>query len=161
MENNYILACIFLPVLGAFLLPIIGKVSELARNLTSLILVAASLVFSLLLAPAVLAGHVITISHTLPLGFNLVFTADCLAVFMAIASSLVGTIIVLYSFGYISHYGNRNEYYLMVTLFLGAMMGLIYSGNLIFLYLFWEITAIASWRLIGFFREKEYVYNDQ
>ena len=157
MENNYILACIFLPVLGAFLLPIIGKVSELARNLTSLILVAASLVFSLLLAPSVLAGHVITISYVMPLGFNLVFTADCLAVFMAIASSLVGTIIVLYSFGYISHYSNRNEYYLMVTLFLGAMMGLIYSGNLIFLYLFWEITAIASWRLIGFFREREYV----
>ena len=157
MENNYILACIFLPVLGAFILPIIGRVSELARNLTSLALVAASLVFSLLLVPVVLAGHVITITHAFPLGFNLVFTADCLAVFMAIASSLVGTIIVLYSFGYISHYDNRNEYYLMVTLFLGAMMGLIYSGNLIFLYLFWEITAIASWRLIGFFREKEYV----
>lgn len=157
MENNYILACIFLPVLGAFILPIIGKASEAVRNLTALVLVSSSLIFSLLLAPAVLAGRVITISRILPLGFNLVFTADCLAVFMAIASSLVGTIIVLYSFGYISHYGNRNEYYLMVTLFLGAMMGLIYSGNLIFLYLFWEITAIASWRLIGFFREKDYV----
>jgi NADH:ubiquinone oxidoreductase subunit 5 (subunit L)/multisubunit Na+/H+ antiporter MnhA subunit len=42
----------------------------------------------------------------------------------------------------------------MVVLFLGAMMGIVFSGNLVFLYLFWEITAIASWRLIGFFREK-------
>lgn len=33
-------------------------------------------------------------------------------------------------------------------------MGIVYSGNLIFLYIFWEITAIVSWRLIGFFREK-------
>jgi NADH:ubiquinone oxidoreductase subunit 5 (subunit L)/multisubunit Na+/H+ antiporter MnhA subunit len=45
----------------------------------------------------------------------------------------------------------------MVVLFFGAMMGLVFSGNLIFLYLFWEITAITSWRLIGFFREKQHV----
>jgi NADH:ubiquinone oxidoreductase subunit 5 (subunit L)/multisubunit Na+/H+ antiporter MnhA subunit len=37
------------------------------------------------------------------------------------------------------------------------MMGLVFSDNLIFLYLFWEITAITSWRLIGFFREKQHV----
>ncbi len=157
MEQNYLLACVFIPVLGAFILPIIGRMSENFRNLTSLILVLSSLVLSLLLAPSALAGKITSISYVLPLGFNFVLTADCLAVFMAIASSLVGAIIVLYSFGYISHYSNRNEYYLMVTLFLGSMMGLVYSGNLIFLYLFWEMTAIASWRLIGFFREKEYV----
>jgi proton-translocating NADH-quinone oxidoreductase chain N len=132
--------------------------SEYARNLTALALVSASLIFSLLLAPAVLAGHIISISFPFPLGFNLVLTADGLAVFMAITSSLVGAVIVLYSFDYIHHYDNRNEYYLMVTLFLGSMMGLVYAGNLIFLYVFWEITAIASWRLIGFFREKEYVF---
>jgi NADH:ubiquinone oxidoreductase subunit 5 (subunit L)/multisubunit Na+/H+ antiporter MnhA subunit len=80
-----------------------------------------------------------------------------LAVFMAVVSSLVGAIIVLYSFGYISHYTNQNEYYLMVVLFLGAMMGIVFSANLILLYLFWEITAIASWRLIGFFREPKHV----
>jgi NADH:ubiquinone oxidoreductase subunit 5 (subunit L)/multisubunit Na+/H+ antiporter MnhA subunit len=45
----------------------------------------------------------------------------------------------------------------MVTLFLGSMMGLIFSANLILMYVFWEITAITSWRLIGFFREKNYV----
>ena len=45
----------------------------------------------------------------------------------------------------------------MVVLFFGAMMGLVFSGNLILLYVFWEITAITSWRLIGFFREKAHV----
>jgi len=64
---------------------------------------------------------------------------------------------VLYSIGYISHYEHRDEYYFMVVLFLGAMMGLVFSRNLIGLYLFWEITAIACWRLIGFFREKRHV----
>lgn len=76
---------------------------------------------------------------------------------MAMVSALISAIIVLYSFGYISHYENQDEYYLMVVLFLGGMMGIVFSANLIFLYVFWEITAITSWRLIGFFREREHV----
>jgi NADH:ubiquinone oxidoreductase subunit 5 (subunit L)/multisubunit Na+/H+ antiporter MnhA subunit len=104
--------------------------------------------------PVVLAGGTVIV-QLLP-GVNL-FYADKLAVFMSFVSSLVGTIIVLYSFGYISHYEHRDEYYFMVVLFLGAMMGLIFSRNLLALYLFWEITAIACWRLIGFFRDRNYV----
>ncbi len=104
-----------------------------------------------------MSGNKVTIFKPLPLGFNFTLTADMLAVLMAIVSSLVGAIIVFYSFGYISHYTNQNEYYLMVVLFLGAMMGIVFSANLIFMYLFWEITAIASWRLIGFFREPKHV----
>ena len=158
MENNTILlAIVFVPVIGAFLLPIIGGKSIRVRNLFALALVLVSLAGSAILIPQVLAGNKITIAKQFPLGFNFVLTADMLAVFMALVSSLVGAIIVLYSFGYISHYPNQNEYYLMVVLFLGSMMGIVFSANLVFLYLFWEITAIASWRLIGFFREPKHV----
>jgi NADH:ubiquinone oxidoreductase subunit 5 (subunit L)/multisubunit Na+/H+ antiporter MnhA subunit len=81
---------------------------------------------------------------------------------MALVSSFIGAIIVLFSFSYISHYENQNEYYLMVVLFLGAMMGLVFSAHLIYLYLFWEITAIACWRLIGFYRgEKDVLRADK
>ncbi len=149
-----LLSAIFVPVIGSFILPVIGKISERARNGLALCFVLVSLVGSSLLIPSVLAGNAVTFSRALPVGFNMVFTADSLAVFMAICSSLVGAVIVLFSFGYISHYENRNEYYLMVVLFLGAMMGIIFSANLICMFLFWEITAIASWRLIGFFRGK-------
>jgi len=76
---------------------------------------------------------------------------------MAIVSAFIGAIIVFYSFGYISHYKNQTEYYLMMVLFIGSMMGIVYSTNLIFLFVFWEISGICSWRLIGFYREKEYV----
>ncbi|MDO8535716.1 MAG: NADH-quinone oxidoreductase subunit L [Candidatus Omnitrophota bacterium] len=152
MENKILLLIIFVPVVGAFLLPLLKNISSGARNVAALLMVLVSLVGSCMLAPHVLAGNKITISQSFPLGFNFVLTADMLAVFMAIASSLVGAVIVLYSFGYISHYKNQNEYYFLVVLFLGSMMGIIFSANLIFIYLFWEMTAIASWRLIGFFR---------
>jgi len=152
MENKILLSIIFVPVVGAFLLPLLQNISKSLRNIAALLMVLVSLVGSCMLAPHVLSGDKITIFREFPLGFNFVLTADILAVFMAIASSLVGAVIVLYSFGYISHYKNQNEYYFLVVLFLGSMMGIIFSANLIFIYLFWEMTAIASWRLIGFFR---------
>ncbi|MFA6142808.1 MAG: NADH-quinone oxidoreductase subunit L [Candidatus Omnitrophota bacterium] len=157
MQTNVLLAIVFVPAIGSFLLPIAGRISEKLRNCLALLLVLTPLIGSAFIMPMIAAGEKITIMHGLPLGFDFILTADQLAVFMALVSSLISAIIILYSFGYIGHYKNRNEYYFMVVLFVGAMMGIIYSGNLIYLYLFWEITAITSWRLIGFFREKEHV----
>jgi len=156
MKNELLLyAIVLFPVVGAFSLPFLGKSSETLRNWFALAFISLSCAFSALLVPTVLAGHAITIQHNMPYGINFVLHADGLAVFMALISSFIGAIIVLYSFSYISHYDNRNEYYFMVILFLGSMMGLIYSGNLILMYIFWELTAVASWRLIGFFRGKK------
>ena len=158
MEKQLILLLIvFLPTIGAFILPVIGRVSETGRNRLSFLLVAASFILSFACLPTVLKGQTIVISKDLPLGLNFVLVADGLAVFVAMVSSFVSALIILYSFTYISHYEHRDEYYLMVVLFLGAMMGLVFSGNLILLYVFWEITSITSWRLIGFFREKQHV----
>jgi NADH:ubiquinone oxidoreductase subunit 5 (subunit L)/multisubunit Na+/H+ antiporter MnhA subunit len=148
---------VFLPLIGAVILPLVGRFSKGLRNLLAFMLVFSSFLFSILVLPSILHGQEIHIAINLPLGFNFILTADGLAVFMAIVSSLISAIIVIYSFSYISHYENQNEYYSMVVLFLGAMMGIIFSANLIFLYIFWEITAITSWRLIGFFREKTHI----
>jgi NADH:ubiquinone oxidoreductase subunit 5 (subunit L)/multisubunit Na+/H+ antiporter MnhA subunit len=152
-NDNAVLLAVFTPTLGSFVLPLVGRVSPTSRHFLALALVCVSLVASLALVPSVLGGTTVDVPLNLPANVHFSLHADALAVFMAIASSLISAIIVLYSFSYISHYGNQNEYYLMVVLFLGAMMGLVYSGSLILLYIFWEITALASWRLIGFFRE--------
>ncbi len=158
MKNELILLlAVFIPVCGAFVLPLAGRISAVFRNSLGFLMTLAPFVMAAMLVPPAAAGRIATVSANLPLGFNFVLIADCLAVFMALVSSFLSTIIVLYSAGYIRHYKNQNEYYLMVVLFLGGMMGLVFSGNLIFLYIFWEITAVASWRLIGFFRGKEQV----
>ncbi len=158
MKNELILLiAVFVPIITAILLPVIGKLSSRLRNMLAIAGVIAPLAAAALLIPAVSQGTVITVSKQFPLGFNFILTADGLAVFMAIVSSLISSIIVVYSLGYIDHYQNQNEYYCMVVLFLGSMMGLVFAGNLIFLYVFWEVTAIASWRLIGFFRGEKHV----
>ena len=148
-ESSLVLAAILTPSLGALLLPILGTVSKLARNATAAILVAFALIANLALIPSVFAsGQVIEASLV---GLRLL--ADGLAVFVGATSSLISLIIVIYSFDYIDRYDHQNEYYTMVVLFLGSMMGLVFSANLILLFIFWEITAVASWRLIGYFRK--------
>ncbi|MFA6431355.1 MAG: NADH-quinone oxidoreductase subunit L [Candidatus Margulisiibacteriota bacterium] len=143
MQETLVLLSVFTPIVGAFVLPLLGAVSKGARNYFALLLIAISCLASLFLLPYVASGGALVF---------FVFNIDALAVFMASISSFIGLIIVLYSLDYVSHYENQNEYYFMVILFLGAMMGLVYSDNLIALFIFWEITALACWRLIGFFR---------
>lgn len=156
MTNSAVLLSIVLvPVLGAFSLPAVGRLSTRFRNLLALGLVLYALAGTLLVAAPAFRGEPATTAALL--AHSLTLQADGLAVFMAVVSALISAIIVVYSFGYISPYENQGEYYLMVTLFFGAMMGLVYSTSLIFLYVFWEITAITSWRLIGFFRQRQHV----
>jgi NADH:ubiquinone oxidoreductase subunit 5 (subunit L)/multisubunit Na+/H+ antiporter MnhA subunit len=156
-----LLLTVFIPFFGSLLLPLAGFLSIRLRNYLSLAMVLSSLVLSASLLPQVLAGGPVLFQLNLDMGFlgnaPCIFKADTLAIFMAIVSSLIGSIIVFYSFGYISHYENQNEYYFMVVLFLGSMMGLVFASHLIFLYVFWELSALCSWRLIGFFREKEHI----
>jgi NADH:ubiquinone oxidoreductase subunit 5 (subunit L)/multisubunit Na+/H+ antiporter MnhA subunit len=152
-----LLAVIFIPFAGSFFLPLAGRISVFLRNILSLILILIALVCAVKIMPFCLQGQTLQFSSVLPLKFNFIVYADSLAVFMAIVSSAISAIIVAYSFNYISNYEHQSEYYFMVTFFLAAMMGIVFSANLIFLYIFWEITALTSWRLIGFFREKQYV----
>jgi NADH:ubiquinone oxidoreductase subunit 5 (subunit L)/multisubunit Na+/H+ antiporter MnhA subunit len=148
---------VFVPLVGACALPLVGRISSKARNAMAFLLVAIPFGLLISMLPQALSGAPYSFDIPLPLGLSFGFHADGLAVFMAMISSFLGLIIVFYSFGYLGHYEHQNEYYFYVVLFLGAMMGITLTTNLIFLYGFWELSALACWRLIGFFREKEYV----
>ena len=141
------------PLLGAFLLPAIGRRSERARNFAALGMLAVALLCAVLALVGVLNGAAPSLRAELPLGLTMGLRADALAVFMAITSCTVALAIVVYSFGYMREYAHLNEYYMMVVFFIGAMMGLVFSTNLILVYLFWECSSLCCWRLIGFYRD--------
>ncbi|MBO7666832.1 MAG: NADH-quinone oxidoreductase subunit L, partial [Firmicutes bacterium] len=147
-----ILACIFVPLLGSFLLPVLGRINTNARNLASLLFVLVSLVCAVLALHPALTGRPLRVWLELPQGLSLGFLGDGMAVLAALAFSLTAAVIIFYSFGYIERFENLNEYYFMVTLFMGAVMGAVFSTNLILTYAFWEITSICCWRLLGFDR---------
>ena len=157
-----ILVAILAPLLGAFLLPVAGKIAPYIRNLLTLVFILISFVASALALPPAIAGNPLQVYWLLPFGLTFGFLADSLAVFMALTVSMVTAIIVFYSFGYIyqeskRYEGNQNEYYLMVVLLIGSMMGLVYATNLVLIYLFWQMVAICCWRLVGFYRGQEII----
>jgi NADH:ubiquinone oxidoreductase subunit 5 (subunit L)/multisubunit Na+/H+ antiporter MnhA subunit len=145
------------PIVGSFTIPLAGLISKKARSLWSVLIALATTACSMLLIPFALQGGELAFRKTLAMGLDFIVVADALSVFMAVASSFIGALIVVYSLGYIGHEENQSEYYFIVLLFIGAMMGLVFSAHLVFMYLFWEIAAIACWRLIGFYRVREYV----
>jgi len=148
---------IFVPIIGSLTIPLAGMISRKVRSVWAVTIGLATSLFAVLLIPAALDKVEQVFRTPLALGMDFVLIADGLSIFMAATASFLGALIVIYSVGYMAHDENQNEYYLMVLMFIGAMMGLVFSANLIFLYLFWEIAAIACWRLIGFYRKKEYV----
>ncbi|MFA4925575.1 MAG: NADH-quinone oxidoreductase subunit L [Candidatus Aminicenantales bacterium] len=148
---------IFIPLLGSLLVPLAGAISPKLRSCWSVLIGGITAFLPLTLITQALHGGEVLWSKRLALGLDFVLIIDPLSIFMSIVSSFIGFLIIIYSLGYMHHEDHQDEYYLMVVMFIGAMMGLVFSGSLVFIYLFWEIIAIACWRLIGFYRQKDYV----
>jgi len=155
--ETIVLLTILVPIVGSFTVPLAALISRPFRSVWAVLVGAVTAALPLALVPFALRSGELVVRKPLVFGLDFVLVIDPLSIFMACVSSFVGALIVLYSIGYMHHDENQNEYYLMVLLFIGAMMGLVFSGNLIFLYLFWEIIAISCWRLIGFYRQPQFV----
>ena len=149
--ESLVLKSVLIPVLGPFLLPILNKISKDLRNIGAVLIIAMTFILNVYLMNSSF-GNEVKYVIAFPLGFDLILKLDPLSAFMATVTSLTSLVIVIYSIDYISHYPNQTEYYTMLVLFIGSMIGLVYSDNLMWMYIFWEITGFTSWRLVGFFR---------
>jgi NADH:ubiquinone oxidoreductase subunit 5 (subunit L)/multisubunit Na+/H+ antiporter MnhA subunit len=90
------------------------------------------------------------------LGLNLTFLVDGLALFFGLVVSGVGVLVVFYSTQYLDdHYRHHGRFYTFLLLFMGSMLGTVFAGNLLLMFVFWELTGITSFLLIGFLHEKE------
>ena len=84
---------------------------------------------------------------------SLTFTADGLAVTLTAIACVVGSLAVIFSVDYMRGEAQLGRFYAFVLLFIGAMSGLLLSGNLLFMFFFWEITALCSYALISFYND--------
>jgi multicomponent Na+:H+ antiporter subunit A len=84
------------------------------------------------------------------LGVNFSFYLDGLSLLLALLVSGIGTLIILYSGQYLAGDDHLPRFYALLSLFMVAMLGLVTAGNLITLFLFWELTSITSYLLIGY-----------
>ena len=92
---------------------------------------------------------------------------DRLSMLMCVIIGLIGSLIVIYSVGYMHGYHHlhteyedrRNYFFMLLFIFLGAMFGFVLSESLLWIDLFWEMTSVCSFLLIGYTRSKEAITN--
>jgi multicomponent K+:H+ antiporter subunit A len=144
---------ILLPlILGTTLVSLLKQSS---RRLTAFAAVGVSMTsLGLLLTQAreVFNGAVITQSWSwLPqLGIDFSFRLDALGLLFALLISGIGTLIYIYVYFYLGPKNSLNKLYLLLMLFMAAMLGISLSNNLILLLIFWELTSISSFLLVGY-----------
>ena len=104
--------------------------------------------------PAVLAGDLVTARlDWIPLlGLNVTFMLDGLGFFFAMLILGIGLLIIIYARFYLARNDNMGEFFTYLLLFQGAMVGIVLSDNILLLVVFWELTSLSSFLLIGYWK---------
>jgi NADH-quinone oxidoreductase subunit L len=143
---------LLLPWLGAFFVWVIGdRRPRLQHGLAAGFAVAAGLS-----ALGLLGFTSDQPALVLPLGGlfgDISFTPDGLGAFLAAVATVIGSLAVIFSIDYMHGEAQLGRYYAFILLFIGAMVGLALSNSLLFLFFFWEITALCSYALISFYND--------
>jgi multicomponent Na+:H+ antiporter subunit A len=90
------------------------------------------------------------------LGINFTTYVDGLALIFGLIISGIGALVTLYSIYYLSKEREAlDNFYVYLLLFMGAMLGVVFSDNILVLYLFWELTSISSFLLIAYWYQRK------
>src|ERR1035437_6427960 len=131
-------------------------------------LAIGSLAFSLLLSLAAF-GHVVagwahgeavreTVNFTwIQVGsanVDLGWVLDPLSAVMMLMVTFVGLLIFIYSTGYMAHDENFTRFFCFLSLFAGAMLGVVIANSVLLLFMCWELVGLTSYLLIGFWYQK-------
>ena len=149
MITTLIAVMIGVPWLGALVVWLVGDAREKLQHwlavLFSVITAAASIVLIFYATS--------TASLTIPMGGafgDFTFVPDGLGVFLSAIAAVIGSLAVIFSTSYMKGEHSLGRYYAFVLFFIGAMVGLVLSSNLLLIFFFWEITALCSYALISF-----------
>ncbi len=154
-DGGSLLAVIaILPFIGA-LVP--GVMIRAGRNACATFTAVPTLLALILLGlhvPGVMAGEVFqtTITWLPQLGLTASFFLDGLGLLFAGMILGVGLLIILYARFYLSGDDPMGQFYTYLLLFQGAMLGIVLSDNILLLLIFWELTSLSSFLLIGYWK---------
>ncbi|MEM9575972.1 MAG: monovalent cation/H+ antiporter subunit A [Pseudomonadota bacterium] len=143
-----------LPFLGALLPGLMNQAGRAACAGITFTVTLSAFIGLWTNAPAVFAGEVVTVGiDWLPLlGLNFNLMLDGLGFFFAMLILGIGLLIITYARFYLSRSDNMGEFFTYLLLFQGAMVGIVLSDNILLLLVFWELTSLSSFLLIGYWK---------
>ncbi len=143
-----------LPFLGALLPGLMYTAGRAACAGVTFTVTLAAFLGLLTNLPSVLAGEVLQarVLWMPELGLNLTLMLDGLGFFFALLILGIGLLIIAYARHYLSRDDHMGEFFTYLLLFQGAMVGIVLSDNILLLLIFWELTSLSSFLLIGFWK---------
>ncbi|MFH0763179.1 MAG: proton-conducting transporter membrane subunit [Candidatus Omnitrophota bacterium] len=146
---------IIIPLGCAFLIPVLSRFRQGLAPLLASLQAAALLAFSISSIFWLKTGIKIYYLGGWKPPFGICMVLDGLSVLMLIVVNLIGCLALIYSIGYIKKYTSPSLYYTLFCLLLAGLNGVVISGDLFNLFVFLEITSIASYALVAFGVEAE------
>ncbi|MGF1614814.1 MAG: monovalent cation/H+ antiporter subunit A [Gammaproteobacteria bacterium] len=145
-----------LPLLGAVLPLATIAHGRSACAWSAALAPAAALGLALWLAPAVFAGETLVVRQLWidSLGLHLALRLDGLSLLFVLLILGMGLLVILYARYYLSERDPMGRFYALLLLFMGAMLGIVLSENLLLMLMFWELTSLSSFLLIGYWQHR-------
>jgi multicomponent Na+:H+ antiporter subunit A len=151
---------ILLPFIFTLAVPYLYKKFNPRIHTGWFVLVIPILIFTYFITfiPKIATGNTITSTMSWIPSYQINFTAhmDGLSLVFGLLIAGIGALVILYSIYYMSkHREALHNFYIYLLLFMGAMLGLVFSDNIFVLYVFWEVTSVSSFLLIAYWYERE------
>ena len=143
-----------LPFFGALLPGLMNSAGRSACAGVTFSVSLAAFVGLLSHLPTILAGDVVMarVDWMPALGLNFTLMLDGLGFFFALLILGIGLLIIAYARQYLSRDDNMGQFFTYLLLFQGAMVGIVLSDNILLLLVFWELTSLSSFLLIGYWK---------
>jgi len=157
MSLPWLALAVATPFLGAALVAWVARHSRTAAAWCAGAVATLAGLWLAPLVPAVFAGEMSI--QRLPwipaAGLDLAFRFDGLGLLFALLILGIGLLVILYANYYLSDADSLGRLYAYLLLFMGSMLGVVLSENLVQLLIFWELTSLSSFLLIGYWRRRE------
>ncbi|GAA0136763.1 Na+/H+ antiporter subunit A [Paenibacillus sp. YSY-4.3] len=149
---------IMIPFLAAIFVPFLyAKVSR--KHIGWFVLIVPVVLFVSLARyiPSVAGGetYLSTIAWIPSYGIHFTTYLDGLSIIFGLLITGIGSLVIIYSIYYLSAEESLGHFYIYLLLFMGAMLGVVFSDNLMVFYAFWELTSISSFLLIAFWYHRK------
>lgn len=150
---------IFLPIVAAFFVPFFFKfLKKIHTGWFVLVVPIALFIYYLRFIDLTMKGEAVTSELNWIPSLNISFVSyiDGLSLLFTLLITGIGSLVVLYSIFYLNKDREQlNNFYVYLLMFMTAMLGIVQSDHVISLYLFWELTSISSFLLIGYWYTRD------
>jgi NADH-quinone oxidoreductase subunit L len=156
METSALIAvlAVLIPIIGGPFCYLVEKISSKARTIYAVALGFITAGLTLSLIPSITKGVVENFLWIPGLNISIGICLDSFSVYVAAIAGGIGALALLYSTRYmepVEHEYSLSRYYWQTLLFIGGMIGLALTSNLLVMYIFWEIIGFCSYALIAYY----------